>query len=195
MIYGHVNFRIGSIVLNRQAKFWMQSDFIFKLTDDYRKHEECLRILHGFSYRVIRERKETISRELHKSKLDSNNNQKLSIDENGNNVDSVALDEEESLGKKKRLAFLDLLITASGNGTVLTDEDIREEVDTFVSLKIKSIADATYRSNFRCLKVTTQPQQPSLGVCFCLVAIQPSRNELSKKSTVSWEVTENGHRL
>lgn len=132
MIYGLVNFRIGSIVLNRQAKFWMQSDFIFKLTDDYRKHEECLRILHGFSYRVIRERKETISQQ-HKSKVDCNNNQKLPIDENGNNIESEALDDEESLGKKKRLAFLDLLITASGNGSVLTDEDIREEVDTFVS--------------------------------------------------------------
>lgn len=132
MIYDLVNFRIGSIVLNRQAKFWMQSDFIFKLTDDYRKHEECLKILHGFSYRVIRERKETISKQ-QKIKVDSNNNQKLAIDENGNNIESAVLDDEESLGKKKRLAFLDLLITASGNGSVLTDEDIREEVDTFVS--------------------------------------------------------------
>lgn len=125
-------------MLNRQAKFWMQSDFIFKLTDDYRKHEECLRILHGFSYRVIRERKETINRE-HKSKVDGNNNQKLPIDENGNNIEPAEHDDEESLGKKKRLAFLDLLITASGNGTVLTDEDIREEVDTFVSFKIQLI--------------------------------------------------------
>lgn len=113
----------------------MQSDFIFKLTDDYKRHEECLKILHGFSYGVIRERKELIK--MNQIKQDANNNQ-MTLDENGNEVNVAALiDEEESLGKKKRLAFLDLLITASGNGSVLTDEDIREEVDTFVSIKSK----------------------------------------------------------
>jgi len=67
-----------------------------------------LKTLHGFTEKVIAERKQ----ELEEMRVD-------------NQV-------EEVIGKKQKLAFLDLLVEASKGGTVLSDCDIREEVDTFM---------------------------------------------------------------
>jgi len=37
-----------------------------------------------------------------------------------------------SVGEKKRVAFLDLLIECAENGVVLSDEEVREQVDTIM---------------------------------------------------------------
>ncbi|KAG8234871.1 hypothetical protein J437_LFUL014563 [Ladona fulva] len=95
-------YKISTIIQNRQAKIWLQPDWLFRLTKHYKEHQRCIQILHGFS--------------------------------NKENMKLVAHFYLHSinLGKKKRLAFLDLLIEASQDGAVLSNEDIREEVDTFM---------------------------------------------------------------
>lgn len=105
-------FSIGSIVQSRQAKIWLQNDFLFRLTDDYKTHQSYINTLHGFSNMVIRERKSELS-------MANNNN-------NNNNMP----DAYDDLGKKKRLAFLDLLIDASKEGTVLSNVSGEEEAIT-----------------------------------------------------------------
>ncbi|XP_063704419.1 cytochrome P450 4c3 [Culicoides brevitarsis] len=120
-------YQIGSIVLNRQSKIWLQPEYLFKLTTEYNRHKRCIEILHGVSNKVIKERKEEILRK-------KNNNNNNNINENNNNILTInkQCTMEEEIGEKKRLAFLDLLIEASKDGTVLSNEDIREEVDTFM---------------------------------------------------------------
>lgn len=108
---------------------WYHPEFIFRMTKLYQEHQSCIKTLHGFSNRVIKERKAEIA--------DQNNNNN---NNNSSDVKNLNLQEETDESKyeivdfprKKRLAFLDLLIEASQNGKALSDEDIREEVDTFM---------------------------------------------------------------
>ncbi|XP_023703487.1 cytochrome P450 4c3 isoform X2 [Cryptotermes secundus] len=109
-------YEIGSIVQNRQAKIWLQPDWLFRWTLLHKRQENCVRILHGFSNKVIQERKELLKLQEQNKTVPTEHEEEYSI----------------AFGHKKRLAFLDLLLEASQNGAVLSNEDIREEVDTFI---------------------------------------------------------------
>lgn len=98
------------------------------MTKLYKDHQSCIKTLHGFSNRVIRERKAEIAEQ------NNNNNNNSCAVKNLNLQDETDENKYEFVDfpPKKRLAFLDLLIEASKGGTELSDEDIREEVDTFM---------------------------------------------------------------
>ncbi|KAL6437199.1 hypothetical protein ACFW04_005037 [Cataglyphis niger] len=112
--------QIIELMIYRLVRIWLHNDLIFALTPTGRRQKKVLKILHGFTEKIIVERK------LYHEKT---NGQYLKNLENDKKTD---MDDVEMFGiKKKRLAMLDLLIAASQEG-LLTDLDIREEVDTFM---------------------------------------------------------------
>ncbi|XP_071652110.1 cytochrome P450 4C1-like [Temnothorax longispinosus] len=109
---------MGNIILYRTLRPWLNPNMIFALTSMGRKQAKNLKILHGFTEKVIAERKQyhesTDGRYLTKHFKD--------------NVE----DDKEVIGiKKKRLAMLDLMLLEAANNE-MNDLDIREEVDTFM---------------------------------------------------------------
>ncbi|XP_050447603.1 cytochrome P450 4C1-like isoform X2 [Cataglyphis hispanica] len=99
---------------------WFYNDLLFSISPQGRKQKKILKILHGFTEKVIAERKLYHER---------TNDRYL---KNFGNDKETEINDGEIFGiKKKRLAMLDLLIAASREH-FLSDLDIREEVDTFM---------------------------------------------------------------
>lgn len=55
----------------------------------------------------------------------------LSFGQSAGLKDDLDVDDND-VGEKKRLAFLDLLMEAGQNGTVLTEQEVKEQVDTIM---------------------------------------------------------------
>ncbi|KAB7505395.1 hypothetical protein Anas_02224 [Armadillidium nasatum] len=102
---------MGQVIVMRITRPWLRYEFIFKRTQWGRLEKKSLEILHKFSLDTIKQRKMEYKR-----------------------LKSQKIGKEETAisGKKKRQALLDLLIEYSEQNEFLTEENIREEVDTFM---------------------------------------------------------------
>ncbi|GLG98484.1 Cytochrome P450 4C1 [Gryllus bimaculatus] len=109
------------IYVKRSTSPWLYPQHVYNLSSYYRRERKNLKILHGMTNEVIKRRKRQLDED--PTLLEEN------VDELGKNKIYKKL---TFLGRKRKLAFLDLLLRASRNGIELSDEDIREEVDTFM---------------------------------------------------------------
>ncbi|CAG2061343.1 unnamed protein product [Timema podura] len=110
--YVNAVYDISEATINRALSPWLHPDFIFQRTKMGRRYQECIQQLHRFTNKVIQEKKSLLA--------------------GATRVTDQSSDEDTSIGKKKRRAFLDLLLEASLQEGGLSDEEIREEVDTFM---------------------------------------------------------------
>lgn len=100
-------YEISQLIMRRVVRPWLHPNFTYKQTKSGKQFHECLQTLHGYSTDVILLRKATRHR----------------------NLSNLPVNGE---GRKKRLAFLDLLLEANETENILSDKEIREEVDTFM---------------------------------------------------------------
>lgn len=103
---------LTAIMQKRFITPWLKPNLLFNLTSLSKRQKACIDVIHTFTRKVIKERKD---------------NFKLF-----NNQTSDANKNEIHHEKKPNRALLDLLIEVSDDGKLLSDEDIQEEVDTFM---------------------------------------------------------------
>ncbi|CAI6353544.1 unnamed protein product [Macrosiphum euphorbiae] len=103
---------LTAIMQKRFITPWLKPNLLFNLTSLSKRQKACIDVIHTFTRKVIKERKDNF-RLFNNQTSDANKN-------------------EIHHEKKPNRALLDLLIEVSEDGTVLSDEDIQEEVDTFM---------------------------------------------------------------
>ncbi|KAK7874323.1 hypothetical protein R5R35_007797 [Gryllus longicercus] len=101
--------QVSSMTISRVFQPWYIPDFIFLNSPIGRKYKKMLKILHGTTQMVIQERREELE------KIWSQNTF-MNVDE---------------LGRRRRIAFLDLLLWNARDGSI-SDADIGHEVETFM---------------------------------------------------------------
>lgn len=176
----------------RHTKVWLRPDWLFNLTKYGKDQIQLLEIIHGLTKKIVKRKKDEF-KSGKRSVIAADKNEKeikarlgnfatkkflatsmtcdfqnttvvegLSFGQSAGLKDDLDVDDND-VGEKKRLAFLDLLVEASQNGVVLTDEEVKEQVDTimFEVRSCWSFARVTSELTMGCCRVTTpQPRAP-----------------------------------
>ncbi|GAB6022461.1 Cytochrome P450 4V2, variant 2 [Chamberlinius hualienensis] len=104
--------RFIEIFGERLFRPWTHFRIFYQFSHYKKDSDRCLKILHNFTNQVIAKRKKA----------------RLSEKENSNSTNS-----QDNCNQKERKAFLDTILDAIDNGQgFLNDEELRQEVDTFM---------------------------------------------------------------
>ncbi|CAG9792110.1 unnamed protein product [Diatraea saccharalis] len=139
--------KMCDIIHQRHYKIWLRIDSLFKLSSLYKQQLKLLDIIHGLTNKVIKEKNKTYIdnkakgiipptiEELTRTNNDFENaaDTKPLSDVFQGYKDDLDFNDENDVGEKKRLAFLDLMIESAQNKTnYITDHEIKEQVDTIM---------------------------------------------------------------
>lgn len=145
--YAMAVMKMCDILHLRHRKMWLYPDLFFNMTQYAKRQVQLLDTIHSLTRKVIRNKKaafetgtrgtlattsiKTAEFEKPKSTTNTNTVEGLSFGQSANLKDDLDV-EENDVGEKKRLAFLDLLLESAENGALISDEEIKNQVDTIM---------------------------------------------------------------
>lgn len=179
--------QVSELFLIRICRPWLWPDWAFAISSHGRRYKRCLNVMKTFTMNVIKQRKaEWI--EAHKDGCHSKT-EHLTDNQDELNEKTHKL---ENKYETKRMAFLDLLMEHHLKNNVMTIEDVREEVDTFmfaVSFQFSSQEIFNFYFYIYILKillsvsrVMIQPQCLLVGLCIYLVCTKIFKIKSETKS-------------
>lgn len=145
--YAMAVLKMSEVLHHRHIKLWNHIDFIFKLTKHGKMEGKLLKSIKGFTSKIVAKKKAAFEQgtrgslaktEFVKSedkettnKIEMKNVEDFSFGQSGLKDD---LDVEGSIdvGEKTRLAFLDLLLDSVQTGALMSDEEVRDQVNTIM---------------------------------------------------------------
>lgn len=102
-------YSLSRVIYNRMIHPLGHQNWFFAFKEQGRTQKKALKIIHEFTDKIIKKRREQL--------LKLNNNNKF--------------DTEHNYGIRGKMALLDVLLQARIENVPLSDKDIREEVNTF----------------------------------------------------------------
>ncbi|XP_075157456.1 cytochrome P450 4d2-like isoform X2 [Haematobia irritans] len=108
---------VSMVMSKRFVNPSQRTPLLFRLTSPkvYKETQRCIDVMHKFTTEVIEKRRDALEAAL----------------KDGTYQTTPSADDQD-YGCKLRMAFLDVLLQSTINGEPLSNEDIREEVDTFM---------------------------------------------------------------
>lgn len=160
--YAMAVMKMCDILHLRHTKIWLRPEILFNLTQYAKNQTKLLDTIHGLTKKVIMRKREefkagkkpSILNEYTESSSTNNSSsgkvtsvEGLSFGQAAGLKDDLDVDDND-VGQKKRLAFLDLLLESSQSGVVITDEEIKEQVDT-IMFEVNRATFNLYPNNYQ----------------------------------------------
>lgn len=130
--YAMAVMKLCDIIHRRHSTFYLRPDILFNLLGIKKQHDSLIRVIHNLTSKVLRNKSEKLKKSFESGKMPKTIYNDL-INKKDNDTTTIQDDTEEpTVGEKNRLAFLDLMLESTYCGVDITDNEIKEEVDTIM---------------------------------------------------------------